>query len=270
MLPRCPPDLKCVCTIAGIFLLASVDFSGADELYGAPPPDLNAHLDKLVSSYPDWIQGYDKGYLILKTGTKFLLSDQRTNKSFEELLEQPDIDDMFYAASPAGTMPKQPTKNFDPGRVRFEPLFLTMYGDCRKNEVSKKLRAIRWLAAHGGGSVEITTVNGVDRALEAVSRELEALSTDFTKFLKPTAGTYNCRTVAGSHVRSTHAYGAAIDLNAKYSDYWRWSSRNSSDPVWKNRIPVEIVRIFEKHGFIWGGYWYHFNTMHFEFRPELL
>ena len=26
----------------------------------------------------------------------------------------------------------------------------------------------------------------------------------------------------------------------------------------------------EKHGFIWGGRWYHYDTMHFEYRPELL
>jgi peptidoglycan L-alanyl-D-glutamate endopeptidase CwlK len=30
------------------------------------------------------------------------------------------------------------------------------------------------------------------------------------------------------------------------------------------------VTIFENHGFIWGGKWYHFDTMHFEYRPELL
>ncbi len=33
---------------------------------------------------------------------------------------------------------------------------------------------------------------------------------------------------------------------------------------------MEIVRIFEKHGFIWGGRWYHYDTMHFEYRPELV
>ncbi|MEJ2663631.1 MAG: M15 family metallopeptidase, partial [Spirochaetia bacterium] len=27
---------------------------------------------------------------------------------------------------------------------------------------------------------------------------------------------------------------------------------------------------FEKYGFIWGGKWYHYDTMHFEYRPELL
>jgi hypothetical protein len=27
---------------------------------------------------------------------------------------------------------------------------------------------------------------------------------------------------------------------------------------------------FEAEGFIWGGRWYHYDTMHFEYRPELL
>jgi hypothetical protein len=35
-------------------------------------------------------------------------------------------------------------------------------------------------------------------------------------------------------------------------------------------MPREIVDIFERHGFIWGGRWYHYDTMHFEYRPELL
>jgi hypothetical protein len=33
---------------------------------------------------------------------------------------------------------------------------------------------------------------------------------------------------------------------------------------------MEIVDVFERHGFIWGGKWYHFDTMHFEYRPELI
>lgn len=27
---------------------------------------------------------------------------------------------------------------------------------------------------------------------------------------------------------------------------------------------------FERHGFIWGAKWYHYDSMHFEYRPELL
>jgi hypothetical protein len=33
---------------------------------------------------------------------------------------------------------------------------------------------------------------------------------------------------------------------------------------------LEIVEIFERHGFIWGGKWYHFDTFHFEYRPEII
>jgi hypothetical protein len=256
--------------LAAVVIPARTGACAADELYGAPPADLKEHLDRLVKSYPDWITGYDNNVLVLKNGTKFPISDGRRDKTFEELLEKPDIDDMFFANYPRGTDPKQPARNFDPGRVRFGPLFDAMYGDCKKNEVAKKLRTINWLPKHNGGKVTITTVNGVDKALEAVSNELDELPNEFIKYLEPTAGTYNCRTVAGSNVRSAHAYAAAIDLNTKYSNYWRWSSTSDKEPKWQNRLPVEIIRIFEKNGFIWGGHWYHYDTMHFEFRPELL
>lgn len=36
-----------------------------------------------------------------------------------------------------------------------------------------------------------------------------------------------------------------------------------------NTFEMKIVEIFERHGFIWGGRWYHFDTMHFEYRPEM-
>jgi hypothetical protein len=169
-----------------------------------------------------------------------------------------------------GEPPKQPEKNMDPGRVRFEPLFAAMYGDCKKNEVIKNLRAIKWLPKHDGGSVTITKINGVDKALEAVSLDLDELPNEFIKYLNPTAGTFNCRVVAGAKYMSMHAYGAAIDINAKFADYWRWALNVRGEPKWKNQIPIQIVRIFEKHGFIWGGYWYHYDTMHFEYRPEFL
>jgi hypothetical protein len=242
----------------------------ASDSYGAPPRDRNVYLNKLASAYPRWIAKFDEEFLFLRNGQKFALSDHRTDKSFEEMLEHPDIDDMFYVPYPRGTVPKQPPKNFDPGRVRFEPLFEAMYGDCKGNEVSANLRSVEWLPTHSGGRVSITGVNGVDKALGAASRDLDGLPDQFMKFLKPTGGTYNCRSVAGSHARSMHAYGAAIDINTKYADYWRWASKGADGLVWKNQIPIEIIRVFEKHGFIWGGYWYHFDTMHFEYRPELL
>ncbi|MES0403835.1 MAG: M15 family metallopeptidase, partial [Hyphomicrobium sp.] len=56
-----------------------------------------------------------------------------------------------------------------------------------------------------------------------------------------------------------------------HTDYWRQAKPGTDGTyAYKNKIPMEIVRIFEKHGFIWGGKWHHYDTMHFEYRPELL
>jgi hypothetical protein len=261
-------------TIPALFIVALItvyaEVGDAEESYGAAPANVKKYLDRLVGSYPDQIAGYDSKFLILKNGIKFPISDGRSDKTFEELLENPDIDDMFYASYPEGEKPKQPAKNIDPGRVRFEPLFAAMYGNCNKNEVAKNLRPIRWLRKHGGGSITITAVNGVASAFEKVSRELDELPSDLIKYLMRTGGTYSCRKVAGSKMKSMHAYGAAVDINTKYANYWRWTLSNRHQLHWENHIPMQIVRIFEKHGFIWGGYWYHYDTMHFEYRPELL
>jgi hypothetical protein len=238
--------------------------SEAEPFYGAPPANIDKDLERLVRAYPDFISHVDGTSLFLKDGRRFLLSDGRTNKSFDQLLEAPDIDDMFFQPYPAGSVPTPPSKDFDPGRVRYEPLFTSMYGDC--GNTVKSLRDIEWLPKHGGGKIRVTTINRVDRALEAVSDELDALPEELIKYVKPLAGTFNCRNIAGSGARSMHAYGAAIDINPAFGDYWRWSSVDD----WRNQMPPEIVRIFERHGFIWGGYWYHFDTIHFEYRPELL
>ena len=138
-------------------------------------------------------------------------------------------------------------------------------------ETARKLVDIVWLPKKSGRKLKVTSVNGVAERLAAVSRELDQLPEAFAKFLQPTSGAYNCRKIAGADRASAHGYGIAIDINAGHGDYWRWSK---SDPnghyVYRNRVPYEIVEIFERHGFIWGGKWYHFDTMHFEYRPELL
>ena len=30
-----------------------------------------------------------------------------------------------------------------------------------------------------------------------------------------------------------------------------------------------VIKTFESFGFIWGGKWGNFDTMHFEYRPEI-
>lgn len=117
-------ELHVLCANALIALLvASFGAAIAHDRYGSPPPNLNAYLDKLVSSYPDWVVRYDNRFLVLKTGATFEISDHRANKSFEELLEKPDIDDMFYVPYSSGTIPKQPPRTLTLAECGSSPCF---------------------------------------------------------------------------------------------------------------------------------------------------
>jgi D-alanyl-D-alanine carboxypeptidase len=227
-------------------------------------------LDALVAAYPDVIAGYDQTDLVWKDGSRMPLSDGHGNKTFDELLDNPDIKDQFAVPYPLGPELKVPALNEDPGRIRNEKFFLKMYGDCRKGEVTKRLAPVAWIPTRRGGTVRVTTVNGVNERLAQAVKELEALPADLSRYLVPSAGTYNCRPIANTNRLSVHAFGAAIDINDKLSDYWEWSKSKDGKIAWKNRIPAAIGEVFERHGFIWGAKWYHFDTMHFEYRPEII
>ena len=132
--------------------------------------------------------------------------------------------------------------------------------------MARNLVPVKWF----GETLQVTSINGVNTALEKVRDELVPRS-DLRKYLAPSAGVFNFRKVAGQKNLSVHSFGAAVDLNTEFADYWLWSGgKPGRVPVYKNKFPMEIVAIFEKHGFIWGGRWYHYDTMHFEYRPELL
>ena len=131
---------------------------------------------------------------------------------------------------------------------------------------------------------EVRVHEQIAEPLEAVSRDLEVLiETDpvaqrFVAGLKGLAG-YNWREIAGTRSRSYHSYGIAIDLAPKSfggrHTYWRWALPQSEEFYaipYEQRwmVPRQIVKIFEERGFVWGGKWFFFDTMHFEYRPEIL
>jgi hypothetical protein len=90
---------------------------------------------------------------------------------------------------------------------------------------------------------------------------------------------WNWRNVAGSENRSFHAYGVAVDLLMKarpgMETYWQWTAAKGIDwrsvpPENRQNPPAAVIRAFEEQGFIWGGRWSRYDTMHFEYHPELL
>jgi hypothetical protein len=121
--------------------------------------------------------------------------------------------------------------------------------------------------------------------LDAVERDiLEAASRDgsVARWIAELEITYSFtyREIAGSSTRSYHAWGLAIDLvPSSYEGlavYWQWS-RVFDREGW-HQIPIErrwsppttVIEIFERHGFVWGGKWTHFDAIHFEYRPDIL
>ena len=227
-------------------------------------------LGKLVSSYPNFLASHDANTVTWKDGMVMMVDDGKGEKDFEARLNEPDLEDTFYAPYPLGRTGIPPAVNVDPGRIRYKPFFDKMYGDCSKGEVARNLVPVVWLPKHGGRTLRITSVNNVAHRLRDISAELDELPDSFVKYLAPAGGTYHCRVIGGTTRRSAHGYGIAIDINAEWSDYWRWGQQVDGESPYRNRIPWEIVETFEKHGFIWGGKWYHYDTMHFEYRPELL
>lgn len=239
-----------------------------DKATAAPHAEV---ISRLVAAYPTFIERADGNALVWADGTRMTIDDGKGAKSFEALLDAADIKDMFYAPYPAGSMSAPPQVNVDPGRVRNEAFFRKMYGDCSKGEVQKALVEVVWLPKKWGKPLSVTRVNGVAEKLSAVSRELDELPAMLDDYLRPAAGTFNCRAIAGTERSSAHGLGIAIDLATKHAHYWRWTRPDASGRyAYRNSIPPEIVEVFERHGFVWGGKWYHFDTMHFEYRPELL
>jgi hypothetical protein len=223
----------------------------------------------LLSVYPSQIIGFENNYIVFADSSRLLFDDGK-QKSAEELTENPDVQDMFaYLYQKGKTV--TPAKFYDPGRIRNEEFFKKMYGKTSA-EAQQHLTTIIWCPKLVGQKLQISKINNVDQHLMAVSAELDE-HPEWKDYLR-SAGTFNWRAVKGTNNRlSPHSFGIAIDLNVGYSNYWQWDCKCTSEKAelsYKNKIPQGIVDIFEKHGFIWGGKWYHYDTMHFEYRPELL
>jgi D-alanyl-D-alanine carboxypeptidase len=76
----------------------------------------------------------------------------------------------------------------------------------------------------------------------------------FWPLLKTFDGCYAWRAKRAGKKLSTHAWGIAIDLNADTNELGQ-----------KGDMPPEIVQVFMKHGWEWGGHWLQRpDPMHFQ------
>ena len=196
----------------------------------------------------------------LPDGARIAWHDQ-ASKTFEQRLDKPDLQDVFSIPYHAGAILPVTTPDDDPGRIRVDAIFQSTYPTTdadltRIDFLGQKLRVHKKVA-----SAFLRVAARLARA--------RAANPAIAPFLRHLGGTFVKRNIAGTTRASAHSYGVSMDINAARCEYWRWQ-RPASPIHWANHVPQAIVDAFEAEGFIWGGRWYHYDTMHFEYRPELL
>lgn len=237
---------------------------------GMPPP-------RGLTCLPTWYAGTvqhraDAGWGLQLENGLFVRWDsggERVDPDDEESEEVPDLADLYDPPYVTGPIKPIDTTDagppVDPGRARVEELFLATYGG-KLNEVNQHLTKVRFFGLRY--PFHERAAPALQRVVERLEPEVKA-NPKLLPFLKDIGGTFIWRTIKRSKRLSSHSFGIAIDINVERSDYWRWTYRGKP-MIWKNRVPQVIVDAFEAEGFIWGGRWKHYDTMHFEYRPELI
>jgi hypothetical protein len=228
-------------------------------------------MEKLKKAYPDFIIDVEYNSILFKDSTRMVFDDSFEVKDFYTYNNLADLEDMFLYPYPKGMPYDTPLVRISPGTIRCEPFFKKMYGET-KEDIEKNLVKVPWLpgVTKRDHYLMVTSVNGVADKVKAISDEFLE-KPELHPYLTPPGGGFNYRYIAGTTQLSNHSFGIAIDICTKYSNYWRWEKQDTTTGYinYVNRIPLEIVEVFEKHGFIWGGKWYNYDTMHFEYRPEM-
>lgn len=260
-----------------IILLLTLLFSGCTHkitetsVLSAEKANMMRDILCIMMAYPGYVSGIEKGddgyvYIVMKSGKKVIYDDLKS-KTFEQKMAKADIQDMLDKLYPLYDINELMPLDFDPGRCRVYPLLKDVYGNFEQN-VRSNLISVKT----DKGSFMFNKNNDAAKSLKEALNELSYISKNDRRVLAalyPSSGTFNYRNISGTNLLSPHAFGIAIDLARDQRDYWQWTNREQGLKRLKS-YPREIVKVFEKHNFIWGGKWGHFDILHFEYRPEII
>lgn len=258
--------------IIAVYVISSPQMSSAFFKPVASTYDITMKQDILclMLAYPEHITDVEQSdgqvFIVMKSGKKIVYDDKKS-KSMEARLAYPDLQDMMEQAYPITPIKSLMDKNHDPGRVRVYSLLNEVYGGSRQ-QIEANLVSVK----AGYMNVQFNKNNKAAEALKNIMKELASLAEKrqgIRACIFPCSGTYNYRVIAGTNRLSPHSYGIAIDLARDKRDYWQWASREEGQKRLSS-YPDDIVEVFEKNNFIWGGKWGHFDILHFEYRPEII
>jgi pimeloyl-ACP methyl ester carboxylesterase len=159
---------------------------------------------------------------------------------------------------------------------RSQHFFDALWRASNKDEAYRHVKTIRFLGWNV--LVHYSILEELALIEEAINNEAK-VNTQVRQWLNAitSLSAWNWRNIADVQSRSFHSYGAAIDIQVKAlrgeETYWLWTSQKGVDwwaVPYQSRLhpPDVVVKIFESYGFIWGGKWLFYDTMHFEYRPE--
>lgn len=218
--------------------------------------------------YGELIVSANEKEIILQNGVVLPYRTNDIKTSWDEKINNADLEMQVSQKYNTDNAMITPQYLFSPGRFRYQPFFDALYG---KNEISiaKNLVTIKWKTTNGYKNLVVNSIADVDKRLILINNEISQLPFE-ERVIADEASTYIYRFIKDTNRLSMHSYGIAIDLSPNTTQYWKRETENETESLtYNNTMPLSIVRIFEKYGFIWGGRWYHYDTMHFEYRPEL-
>lgn len=228
----------------------------------------------------------------LPTGRRNVFCSDGRRLGFYDRVDDMDMASIFMFPYDMGGTPRpEVRRNWDPGRLRQEDLLKAIYGNDAK-AVGKSLVKVPFL----NQTVPFNEKLGAADALARAGREIMAeAKTDkkVAKFIeiftskRQAVYTFTWRIVAGTNRLSPHSFGTGLDLLTHVGpQYWLWDERQKNpekakkgeqayrdDHYLPKGPPVfeqKVVDILERNGFVWGGKWNHYDTMHFEYRPEFI
>ena len=242
------------------FILAGISLFFCLQAQAVP-----IELQHLRDAYPDTLQEVSASKIVWKNGKQVAVETPNALTDFFAHL---------FGQSHSSSEDSEVVSIDDLKCDSYEIFFKKMYGS-NASEVKQNLVTVYWMPKVFGNRypLRVTRVNDVDKRIRRISAELEKLPPSYFKFLVNPGGSFYWRNVARERYLSSHSFGIAIDINSQQGNYWLWdlqrARKTSSQLTFHNRVPDRIVEIFEKEGFLWGGRWYYYDTMHFEYRPEM-
>lgn len=267
-------------------------FIKADTILDHPEIILNSYkeaypklITEVTKSEKDWIIKFANGNSYLWAGGKLLP---------ESALPKSDKYTMYsiYPYNLNGRSPELYTpEKIEQLRVKKQPRRKKQFIPGVEGSLYKELYAITTKKSTKKQIVEVKLSGQYIKVHRLIADKIKVIDANINKLAKTdpevknylksldSVQAFNWRKIAGTDRKSNHSFGIAIDvLPKKYRKkvlYWSWESDKNEkwmllpqSSLWTP--PDQVIEIFLAEGFIWGGHWDRYDTMHFEYRPELI